>query len=692
MKQILNKIKQNKKLLIPITSILLLITLCIGTTYAVFNYSNDNAGNNDINSGFISMTYTEPSNEYVVENALPMKDAEGMNSSNYFEFSVTTKVPTNDTDDEGVLIPYEITITESEDNTLTNDKVKMFLTEVEGENELVNINPTLVSYLEPSLYKDEGTKVGFNLHLHRNGNETVTKKYRLRAWIDNDVDVSDWDTAGGFIYKFRVNVNGEASYQGYHTDLSCFTYEKYDNNGHEAYQITGYDYDTCGGKNIVIPDVIKEEQTLPIILENINWVSDEEFIEAYKNYAYEQGMCSTDITWEDCLVQQKLTEEALLAEYPGLKTQLSLLIGTKKVDMNEETLEQLNGLEDMGFYTLEWSEEEKIIVDIKVDNIKSFTNTNVVTTNNSNLLNSPNNLNNIINEEDYNNLKLVADNNKINNIVVPEAITIEKDIFSTYEIDNIIDKKGNFPFGCFEYTSDGSSITINGYKCKGVTNLRIPSEIDGLPVITIGNYVYLDMKLTSVVIPNSVTTIGAAAFYLNQLASVVIPNSVTSIGDSAFYYNKLASVVISNSVTTINNSVFAYNQLISVDIPNSVTSIGNYAFHDNNLTSVEIPNSVTSIESYAFARNQLTSVEIPDSVTTIGNSAFENNKLTSVDIPNSVTSIDARAFCNNPNLIKVNNKTGLAFDWNNIINGSASDPFITGTVTNKHGNVEITTE
>ena len=56
MKQILNKIKQNKKLLIPITSILLLIVLLAGVSFAVFNYSNNNAGNNDINSGHISMT------------------------------------------------------------------------------------------------------------------------------------------------------------------------------------------------------------------------------------------------------------------------------------------------------------------------------------------------------------------------------------------------------------------------------------------------------------------------------------------------------------------------------------------------------------------------------------------------------------------------------------------------------------
>ena len=226
-------VKEDKKILISVVLIILLVLLCVGISFAVFNYSNNNAGNNGINSGHISMTYTEPSNEYIVENALPMKDEEGKNSTNYFEFSVTTTAPTNDTDDEGVSIPYEITITESEGNTLTNDKIKMYLSEVEGDTENTHTVPTFVSYFEPSLYKDGQIKVGFNLHLHRNGNETVTTKYRLRAWIDNDVDVSDWDTANKYQYKFKVNVNGEATYQGYSTDQSCFTYSKNNNSRNE---------------------------------------------------------------------------------------------------------------------------------------------------------------------------------------------------------------------------------------------------------------------------------------------------------------------------------------------------------------------------------------------------------------------------------------------------------------------------
>ena len=66
MKQILNKFKKNKKILIPIKSILLLLILVAGITFAAFNYSNDNPNTNNINSGHISFVYTEPSNKYVV--------------------------------------------------------------------------------------------------------------------------------------------------------------------------------------------------------------------------------------------------------------------------------------------------------------------------------------------------------------------------------------------------------------------------------------------------------------------------------------------------------------------------------------------------------------------------------------------------------------------------------------------------
>ena len=116
----------------------------------------------------IPITIELPSNEYIIENALPMKDIEGMNSTNYFEFSVTTTASTNDTDNEGVSIPYEITITESEGNTLTNNQTTMvmvqeFIPNVKfGDHRVLTLGDKILPYSIKKLPSGDDFK--FNTH------------------------------------------------------------------------------------------------------------------------------------------------------------------------------------------------------------------------------------------------------------------------------------------------------------------------------------------------------------------------------------------------------------------------------------------------------------------------------------------------------------------------------------------------
>ena len=240
---------------------------------------------------------------------------------------------------------------------------------------------------------------------------------------------------------------------------------------------------------------------------------------------------------------------------------------------------------------------------------------------------------------------------------------------------------------------EGKTFLITKYINNDILDVVIPSDINGKKVVAIGNDAFRNLGLTNIVIPNSITNIGISAFRQNKLTSVTIPDSVTSIGDYAFKNNQLTSVTIPDSVTSIGKSAFSSNQLTSVTIPNSVTSIGDSAFSSNQLTSVTIPDSVTSIGKSAFSSNQLTSVTIPNSVTSIGDSAFSSNQLTSVTIPDSVTSIGGGAFykynTSNLNLTKIINKTGKSFDWGDIVNSSSGYNFVTGTVVNSYGNVEV---
>ena len=60
---------KHKKLLI-ICLFVVLLAIVAGVSFAIFNYSSTSS-ENTIASGKINFTYTEPSNSYVIDNALP---------------------------------------------------------------------------------------------------------------------------------------------------------------------------------------------------------------------------------------------------------------------------------------------------------------------------------------------------------------------------------------------------------------------------------------------------------------------------------------------------------------------------------------------------------------------------------------------------------------------------------------------
>jgi hypothetical protein len=194
-----------------------------------------------------------------------------------------------------------------------------------------------------------------------------------------------------------------------------------------------------------------------------------------------------------------------------------------------------------------------------------------------------------------------------------------------------IDKKeGDWRYQLDYYIQN--AVTITGYKGRD-TNIEIPSEIRGMPVVDIslraleGGYwnnkdkLIIGHQLTSVIIPDSVITISQYAFALNLLTSIVIPDNVEWIGVYAFAGNKLTRVIIGNSVESIDYGAFQNDEINELSLPNSLVYINSFAFADNQITNLIIPDSVTKLTETAFVSNPVTCITIGENVE-IGSELF----------------------------------------------------------------------
>ena len=172
---------------------------------------------------------------------------------------------------------------------------------------------------------------------------------------------------------------------------------------------------------------------------------------------------------------------------------------------------------------------------------------------------------------------------------------------------------------------------LAGYDYANIESLKITGVLNDVDFL----FIYRMMpNLKNLDIAEvNITALPIQAFYKStNVENLILPNTLITIGEEMFYQSKLKTVVIPANATTIGNSAFEQcASLISIDIPANVETIGTAVFWGcSSLATVTFENgsqlkTIGGGSSYygAFSYcTALTSIEIPASVETIEAAAF----------------------------------------------------------------------
>ena len=191
----IEKLKQNK--LVLIVFVIAMILIVTGVSFALYNILFTGKKEQTIIVGDINFTYNEKTNGLSLDDSSILDNENGMKQTSYFDFDISL------TSSGNLSITYQIALEETSTSTLSNDKVKVYLTD-QNNNKI--LDPVSISSLKTD---DKGYRKLYVNTINRN----ETQKYRLRAWIDMDKVYEITENGGTHsiiakeaTYKFKVNV------------------------------------------------------------------------------------------------------------------------------------------------------------------------------------------------------------------------------------------------------------------------------------------------------------------------------------------------------------------------------------------------------------------------------------------------------------------------------------------------------
>jgi len=216
MKEIIEKLLKNKKLLI---TILIVFAFIVSVSFAMYNIVLQGQRTHSITTSKLSFSYKEPLEALDLLAYEALTDEEGKAQDNYYEFTVKAESAAAEVIDYVIYLQQE----ESEKSFSSSD-IKVYLTTVSNNVETEILEPTLISDLLP-FNETENTSALYGSNFTFTDTDLTDKSttYRLRIWLREGFSFSNYiisSTTNGeqnikldsYEYKFKVNVaTGEMS-------------------------------------------------------------------------------------------------------------------------------------------------------------------------------------------------------------------------------------------------------------------------------------------------------------------------------------------------------------------------------------------------------------------------------------------------------------------------------------------------
>lgn len=182
----------------------------------------------------------------------------------------------------------------------------------------------------------------------------------------------------------------------------------------------------------------------------------------------------------------------------------------------------------------------------------------------------------------------------------------------------------------YEINDDGDGIVITEYILSDKPYIRLPDQVDGLPVVKLGSNLFNSNEtLEAIILPCDLKIIGSYAFSnYSKLKWVGLPEGLEVVGTNAFMHCNLQELTIPSSVTQIDyNGGLNWVEKLMVEDGNTnfkcidgclYTTDGELrAFPAYRTGSYQLFDDTTSIFMWAFDESQLSEVVVPAGVTEI---------------------------------------------------------------------------